>query len=91
MIKNRIAATAALFTFALAGIGGAVLAAASPAHAAPLTNSSSAATTSSGPAETGAGQPFKMGDIPGTKVGNTAPHVDTGSHRELFEASVRVL
>jgi hypothetical protein len=54
MIKNRIASGAAVFTFGLAALGGTVLAAASPANAAPgaPSNPHSVGSTPNKPAPT---------------------------------------
>jgi hypothetical protein len=50
MIKTRIAGTAAVFTFGLAALGGAVVAIAAPANAAPASEHAARPSKPSGPA-----------------------------------------
>jgi hypothetical protein len=79
MIKNRIASTAALATFGLAALGGAVVAVAAPANAetgASGTTTSSDGTTTSGGTRT----------HPNSKVGSTpTPNVSStgGAHTSV--------
>lgn len=64
MIKTRIAGTAALVTFGLAALGGAVLTVAAPANAAPAASGTTSDTTSTGPTS-------KVGSTPTSGVNST--------------------